>query len=402
MTNNTEFDWRCAAAEWSLRSDAIYLNHGSFGPPPREVIAARQAIQRALDEEPMDYYVRQYEPAWFAAREVLADFVGTRATNMAFVENATAGMNVVAESHPLSEGDEVLINNHEYGAVMRIWERRCQRSGAKLVSAPLPEHFVDVGQVVDAIFRPATMRTRLLVVSHITSPTAIIMPLKEIAAEAKRRGIAVCVDGPHALLQVDVDIDRLGVDYYVASCHKWLCAPFGSGFVMATPEHQGTMRPAQLSWGRVRGEDRRVWSDEFVWSGSRDPSPYLSVPTAIKFFQRFGVAAVRQRLYELAMHARHVLVSALGTAPIMRNDHHWYGSMAHVPLPPTRYDGSRTEDLLAAAHRLQQLLWERQRIEAPIVAFEGKLYVRVSCHVYNTESQVELLAGTLKRALGDF
>jgi isopenicillin-N epimerase len=402
MTSNVEFDWRSAAAEWSLRSDAIYLNHGSFGPPPRAVIAARTAIQRALDEEPMDYFVRQYEPAWFAAREGLAKFVGTSATNLAFVENATAGMNVVAESHPLSDGDEVLINNHEYGAVMRIWERRCQRSGAKLVCAPLPEHFVDVGQVVEAIFRPATMRTRLLVVSHITSPTAIIMPLAEIAAEAKRRGIAVCVDGPHALLQLDVDIDRLGVDYYVASCHKWLCAPFGSGFVMATPEHQGTMRPPQLSWGRVRGEDRRVWSDEFVWSGTRDPSPYLTVPTAIEFFHRFGVAAVRQRMYELAMHARHMLVSELGTSPITRNDHHWYGSMAHVPLPPTRYDGSRTEELRAAAHRLQRMLWDRERIEAPIVAFEGKLYIRVSCHVYNSESQVELLASTLKKALGDF
>lgn len=400
--NNSTFDWRAAASEWSLRSDAIYLNHGSFGPPPREVIAARAAFQRALDEEPMDFFTRQYEPAWFAAREVLAKYVNTSADNLAFVENATAGMNVVADSFPLSPGDEVLINNHEYGAVMRIWERRCRATGAALVTATLPEHFVDIGQVVDAIFRPATAKTKLLVVSQITSPTAIIMPVAEIVAEAKRRGIAVCIDGPHALLQIDVDLDRLDVDFHVASCHKWLCGPFGSGFVFAKPSWHAKMVPSQLSWGRVRGEERRTWTDEFVWSGSRDPSPFLAVPAAIHFFDRLGVGAVRQRMYELATHARHMLVSVLGTAPIMRNDHRWYGSMAHVPLPPTKYDGGSYEQLRAAAHRLQRELWDRERIEVPIVAFGGRLFVRVSCHVYNNEAQVELLAETLKHALVGF
>ncbi|HEY3395104.1 MAG TPA: aminotransferase class V-fold PLP-dependent enzyme, partial [Lacipirellulaceae bacterium] len=196
-------DWREWRDEWPIRADTTYLNHGSFGPTPRAVRACQLEWQQRMTSQPMDFFVRQFEPAWLESRKRLAAFAGTAADNLVFVENATAGMNVVAATMRLQPGDEVLLTDHEYGAVERIWRRACQTAGAaEPVIAQLPCQLESADQVVDAIFRSATERTRLLVVSHITSPTAIILPVQKICDEARRRGIAVCVDGPHAPAQV--------------------------------------------------------------------------------------------------------------------------------------------------------------------------------------------------------
>ena len=183
-------DWRSWREEWGIRPGTIYLNHGSFGPPPREVRERQRAWQERLARQPMDFFVRDYEPAWFTARDRLAAFVGSAPENLVFVENATAAMNAVASSFPLRQQDEVMLTDHEYGAVLRIWQRACQSAAAKEPQiAPLPRRIEAADQVVEAIFKAATERTRLLVVSHITSPTAIILPIQQIAAEARRRGI---------------------------------------------------------------------------------------------------------------------------------------------------------------------------------------------------------------------
>ncbi len=189
-------EWRDA---WSIRSDTTYLNHGSFGPTPRTVRECQWDWQQQLASQPMDFFVRKFEPAWNHARQRLADFVGAAPENLVFVENSTAGMNVVANSFPLQRGDEVLLTDHEYGAVLRIWQRACQSAeAAEPRIAALPAKFETAAQVVDAIFQGANGRTRLLVVSHITSPTAVILPVRQICNEAHRRGISVCIDGPHA------------------------------------------------------------------------------------------------------------------------------------------------------------------------------------------------------------
>ena len=241
--------WSCWQGEWSIREDTIYLNHGSFGPPPNVVRAARQAWQMRLDCQPMDFYVRRFEEHWLAARPALAAFVGTAPDNLVFVENATMGMNIVAANLPLAAGDQVVLNDHEYGAVLRIWERACRRAGADApVIARLPERFASPDEVVDAIFAVVTDRTKLLIVSHITSPTALILPVRAICADARGGAVAVCIDGPHAPAQQPVDIDALGCDFYAASCHKWLSAPLGSGFLAVHPRVPRAFRagPAEL------------------------------------------------------------------------------------------------------------------------------------------------------------
>jgi isopenicillin-N epimerase len=372
--------WESWGACWDLRPGVTYLNHGSFGPPPRPVQQARLRWQQELDRQPMDFFMRQYEPAWFAARRRLAALVGADEHDLVFVENATAAMNVVAASLKLDQGDQVLLTDHEYGAVHRIWQRAVSRTaGAEVRIAELPSRIETAEQVVDAIFAAAGPQTRLLVVSHITSPTAITLPVEAIAGQARQRGIPVCVDGPHAPAQVPLDLAGWGCDFYCASLHKWLSAPFGSGFLFVRPEHQSQIAPPQLSWGRLLPHRPESWSDEFIWSGTRDPSPVLAVPAAIDFLQQVGEPTFREHGYELATYARHRLAEWTGLTPITPDDRQWFTCMAHAPLPP------------GDATRLQQELWHRYAIEVPIVSWKDRRWIRVSCHLYNRCEDIDRL-----------
>jgi isopenicillin-N epimerase len=375
------------ANSWRLREDTTYLNHGSFGPPPEPVREARLQWQELLDRQPMDFFVRRLEPAWHESRRRLAEFVGTAAESLIFVPNATAGMNVAAASFPLAVGDEVLLTDHEYGAVRRICDRACRRAGASLVTAKLPKPIQSCDEVVASIFTAATARTRVLVVSHITSPTAITLPVMEIAAEARRRGIAVCIDGPHALAQLDLRLDELDCDYYAASCHKWLSAPFGSGFLYVHPRRQPQVQAVNLSWGLPPPREPSAWWEEFYWSGTFDPSPYLAIPAAIDFLEQVGLESFRSSTHDLARYARERLVELTGLAPLTPDNPRWYGSMAHVPLP-------------AGDHQsLQKALWEQHGIEVPIISWGGARFIRVSCHLYNNTRQIDHLAMALSQLL---
>jgi isopenicillin-N epimerase len=332
----------------------------------------------------MDFFVRDYEPAWLAARERLAAFVSTKPENLVFVENATAAMNAVANSFPLGQQDEVLLTDHEYGAVLRIWQRACQSAGAKEPQiAHVPSGIEAADQVVEAIFERATERTRLLVVSHITSPTAIILPIKQISAEAKRRGMFVCVDGPHAPAQIPLTLDELPCDFYTASLHKWVSAPFGSGFLYVAPAWQHLVRTPQLSWGRLGPAKPTTWWEEFVWSGTRDPSAYLASTAAFDLLERVGLATFRTRTHYLAEYALNHIVELTGLEPQIPDSSCWYGSMVSAPLPAGN------------AVALQQQLWQNYGIEVPIIDRNGRRSIRVSCHLYNNTSDID----TLQRAL---
>jgi isopenicillin-N epimerase len=380
--------WRRLGMHWRLRPDTTYLNHGSFGPPPEEVRQARLRLAEELDRQPMDFFVRRFEPAWRAARARLARFIGAPEEDLVFVENATMAMNTVAASFPLGAGDEVLLTDHEYGAVGRIWERAARARGAVVKTARLPLPFRDTDETLHALFADATERTRLVVASHVTSSTAVRLPIAGIGARARERGIALCVDGPHAPVQVPLDVAAIGCDFYTASCHKWLSAPFGSGFLYVAPPRQAQVRPPLLSWGRLLPKVPESWSEEFCWSGTRDPSPFLTVPAAIDFMERAGLEFFRSGSHELARHARLRLVELTRLDAIVPDSPDWYGSMALVPLPP------------GDPYALQSALWERGGIEVPITLWGGARHIRVSCHFYNDRSQIDRLVallGTLLR-----
>ncbi|MGI9518876.1 MAG: aminotransferase class V-fold PLP-dependent enzyme [Pirellulaceae bacterium] len=383
---DVDADWQDLAELFSVREDTIYLNHGSFGIAPEPVRQARRRWIDQLDCQPMDFYVRELEPLVANALKKLGQFTGTDASNLVFAENATFAMNIVASSFPLQAGDEVLTNNHEYGAVQRIWDRATERAGATNIVARLPDSFESHEQIVDCLMGQTSERTRLLVVSHITSPTALIMPVEAICREAARRGIAVCIDGPHAPAHVPLDLERIGCDFYTASCHKWLSASLGSGFLYAHPRHHDQIQPPLLSWGRLLPARPERWFEEFIWPGTRDPSCYLSVGPAIDFMESVGLETFRERVRWMTRRTSDQLMDLTGKEPIGKDINLWYGSMAHVPLP----DGDWQD--------LQQQLWEQHAIEVPIIDFDDRWYVRVSHHLYTTQEHVSQLLAALQRA----
>lgn len=378
-------DWLDLRAQWQIRGDTLYLNHGSFGLPPRAVRAARLEWLARCDEQPMDHFLRNYETPLWQCREAVAEMVGTKADNLVLMENATAAMNVVADSFPLRPGDRVLLNDHEYGAVIRIWQRRAAETGAQVDVCSLPSRIESADQVVDALLSQTTERTRLLVVSQITSPTAIILPLDQITKAFQARGVAICVDGPHALAQLDVAIDRWGWDFYTASCHKWLCAPLGTGFLYVHPRWQESIRWPVQSWGRLLPAQPQRWDEQFTWTGTRDASGYLALPAAIAFMGReVGWQVFRDRCRWLARQFEDRLIELTGQPTLAPRTGEWYGTMCHVPLGPGQWAG------------LQDELWRRHGIEVPIVQFNRGWFIRVSCHLYNAADQINLLLQALR------
>ncbi len=378
---------------WHFREGVCYLNHGSFGAVPELVRRAQRHWQEEVADEPMDMLARRTQPAWQKARDQLAFWLGSHPENMALCENATVAMNEVAGWFPLQPGDEVLLTDHEYGAVKRIWQRRTERAGAQLKYVTLPMPLTTQDKIVDSILDACTPKTRLVVFSHITSPTAILLPVNKICAALRRRDIASCVDGPHALLQEPIHLQRMDCDFYTASCHKWLCAPVGSGFVYVHPRWHEQVEPLRLSWGLLPPDSPKTWIDELNWIGTRDYSPYIAIRSAMRFFRRFDYSQIDSRNHGLACYARNVISESLDTLPLTPEGREWFGWMVGIWLPtvgPHHGDHST----------LQSRLWERYKIEVPIMRFGDRYLVRVSCHLYNTTHDIDLLARKLVEELG--
>lgn len=392
-------------ADWSFPDDTIYLNHGSFGPSPRAVQAVREEWSRRLNANPMDFYLRQVDAARDHAAERLGQWIGADGRDLVFVDNATVAMNVVAESLPLGPGDEILLNDHEYGAVFRIWRSVCEKTGAKIVSPTigqegdddLPRRFESPSDITDPIIAAITPRTRLIIISHITSPTAIKFPVEVVCRVARERGIPVCIDGPHAPAMIDLNLKKIDCDFYCASLHKWLSAPLGSGFLFVHRKWQAKLKPHLVSWGRSLGGCAARWQDDLDWLGTRDPAPFLSVPAAIEFLEAVGIEIFRSKTHDLAQYARQKLEPIIGQTATIPDSVDWYGSMIAIPLPA---DVSRKAKP-NAIHPLQQKLWKDYKIESLVTECHGHRYLRVSCHLYNTTSDIDHFCSAVAKLLPD-
>ncbi len=398
-SNLGRWNWEEWAHCWSLQPGTLYLNHGAFGPSPAPVLSARRQAMDELESNPMDFYVRQLDDRLDAVCARMAHTFGCGAGDLVLVPNSTVAMNAVAASVKLAAGDEVLLTDHDYGAVVRAWGRRCSTVGAKTVLACPPDELQSPSQITEAIAARITSRTRIIVVSHITSPTAIIFPVAEICRLAKERGILVCIDGPHALMTQSINLRQLGCDYYVASCHKWLSAPFGSGFLYVDRRHQSSTQPVITSWGRRLSGGPQRWQDEFHWFGTFDPTPLLAIPAALDFLeQQVGIERFRNQTHDLARYARKSLEKIAGSQALVPDEIEWYGSMIAIPLPGV----SRSADYPNMTHPLQQALWEEAQIEIPIIEWRGRVHIRISCHLYHSPSDVDRLCQALEGLLPRF
>jgi isopenicillin-N epimerase len=391
-------DWADARAAMLLDPTVTNLNTGSFGPLPRPVFDAVTELRRLLAAEPMDFFVRRLPPLLWEARRRLAAFLDAEPTRLMFTANVTASVNLVAASLRLATPGEILLTDHEYGAMHWCWERAAQRQGLTLRTFPLPVLPSSSQEIVEAAVAAMTERTRLFFFSHVLSPTGMVLPARELCAAARARGIVTVVDGAHAPAFVQLSLKEVGADFYGSNCHKWLLAPTGSGFLHFGPGSIDRVQPLQVSWGWVkdakRGPDER---DEFgstprlrhiEFEGTRDPCPWLAVPAAIDFQASLGFDRIRRRIADLVAHVRRRIGDELGLPLSTPACPPLHGALTAFRLP------AETD-----AVALRNGLWEGHRIEAPVVERPTHLLIRASTHFYNTEEEVDRLTAALRSLL---
>lgn len=388
--------WSAAEARAAMHLDlsVANLNTGSFGPLPRPVLERATQLRLRLAEEPMDFLLRQYPPLLWQAREKLASFLGGEPTRLIFTANVSCAINIVASGLALAQPGEILLTDHEYGAMHWCWERAAQRQGLTLRTLPLPIQAEDPGAIIEACVRAMNERTRLLFFSHVLSPTGLVLPAREICAEARRRGILTVVDGAHAPAMVPLRVEQIGADFYTGNCHKWLLAPSGSGFLYLGKGNEDRLQPLQVSWGFHPDRRKMDERDEagstprlrfYEFEGTRDPAPWLAVPTAVEFQEQLGFECIRACNADLADHVRRRLSEFPSLRPITPIHPQLHGFMTAYRMPPG-----------ADINHWRKVLWEKYRVEAPIPERPEGPILRVSTHFYNTTAEIDLLCAALK------
>jgi isopenicillin-N epimerase len=386
------------AALWPLDRDVVFLNHGSFGACPTEVLRHQAALRAEMEAEPVRFLSRELDDRLAAARAALGAFVGADPDDLAFVTNATGGVNAVLRSRVFAAGDELLTTDHAYNACRNTLDFVAGRAGATVVVAPVPFPVASPDEVVEAVLARVTSRTRLALLDHVTSPTALILPVERLTAALAARGVDVLIDGAHAPGMVPLNLATLGATYYSGNCHKWLCAPKGSAFLWTRRDCQPGVRPLTISHGAtaVRPERSR-FRLEFDWTGTSDPTAWLTVPKAIEYLGGLvhgGWPALMARNRVLAVDARRLVSGAAGTEPPCPDE--MVGSIASIRLPDGTADVSwRRPD------PLQARLYEAWGIEVPVMSWPAapRRLVRVSAQLYNRPAHYERLAEALRKEL---
>ena len=376
---------------WSLDPEITFLNHGSFGATPNAVLARQTELRAQMEREPVRFFVRELEPLLDQARATLAEFVGADFEGLAFVPNATAGVNAVLRSLDLDKHDELLVTTQEYNACRNALEYVAAVNGSKIVVADVPFPIESPDVVVERVMEKVTGRTRLVLIDHVTSQTALILPVERVVRELLARGIDTLVDGAHAPGMIPLDVRAIGAAYYTGNLHKWVCAPKGAAFLYVRENRRAGVRPVSISHGaNSPRRDRPRLLIEFDWTGTFDPTPWLCVPDALRFMASLaggGWPEIMGRNHELALRARDVLTTARPAPDDM------LGSMAAMPLP----DGTQDSAPALYGDPLQDWLLFDRRIEVPVVPWPAppKRLLRISAQLYNTIAEYEQLREAL-------
>ena len=372
-----------------LDPEVTFLNHGSFGACPRPVMAEYQRWQMELERRPVEFLDRRFEERMAWARGALATYVGANIDDIVYVSNATVGLNTAIRSLRLSPGDEILTTDQEYGALDRTWRFVCRETGAVYVRHPVTLPVTSHGEIVESLWSAVTSKTRVLFLSHITSPTALTLPVGPLVQRARDAGILTIIDGAHAPGQVPLDLEALGADIYSGNCHKWMMSPKGAGFLHVRRDMQDRIDPLVVSWG---WESERPSYSRFVdfhqWQGTRDIAAFLTVPAAIEFARQHDWEAVRRGCHGLLRDIRPRLLDVCGSGPLYPDDPRYYAQM-HIFRLPEGIDGER----------LKRRLYDEERVEVPVILWDNRWHVRVSAQGYNTAEDLGRLADALARLL---
>lgn len=371
-----------------LNPDVVFLNHGSFGACPRPVFEVYQEWQRRLEWQPVAFLGRELNGYLAQARHKLGDYLHVNGDDLVFVPNATFGVNVVARSLELQPGDEILTTDHEYGACDRAWRFVWEKRGVRYVRQSVPLPVAETAEIVEHIWRGVTPQTKVIFLSHITSPTALRLPIEAICARAREAGILTVIDGAHAPGQIPLDLTAIGADFYTGNCHKWLCAPKGAGFLYARREKQPLLKPLVVSWGWESDmPSESLFLDHHQWQGTHDPAAYLTVPAAIDFQAQHNWKAVRQLCHQTVASTVQQVSQLTGLAPLYPATPDFCQQMAAMPLPPV--------DL----GQLKQRLYDEYGVEIPVLGWNGRYLVRISVQGYTTPSDIETFLTALQNLL---
>lgn len=377
---------------WGLDSEITFLNHGSFGACPKPVLEAQSVFRAQLEREPVRFFVRECDKLLEEAYVALAEFIGANPDDLVFLSNATAGVNTVLRSLTFEPGDELVITAHGYNACNNAARFVAEKSGATVVVAEIPFPIQSEDEAVEAILEKLTAKTRLVLIDHVTSPTALVLPVERIVGELKNRGIDTLIDGAHAPGMLPLDLNKLGAAYYTGNCHKWMCTPKGVAFLHVRRDKQSLIRPLSISHGaNSTRTDRSRFRLEFDWTGTVDPTPWLSLPAAMKFMSSLfpgGMTEVAEHNRLMVLAARQWLSETLSTG--LPAPESMIGSLAAVVLPDAL--GSTPEPPLYL-DPLQETLFTRHHIEVPIIAFPRwpQRLVRVSAQIYNAPEDYQRL-----------
>jgi isopenicillin-N epimerase len=391
------------AVHWILDPGVVFLLHGSFGACPRAVLQRQTELRERMEKEPVQFLTNELPPLLDESRDHLARLLNTAADNLAFVPNATTGVNAVVRSLKFQAGDEILTTNQDYNACRNALKAAAEDVGATVVVAEVPFPLRDEGQIIDAILSCVTSRTRLAMIDHVTSPTAVVFPIATIVRALEERGIDTLVDGAHAPGMVTVNLDALRPAYYTGNCHKWLCAPKGSAFLYVRPDRQERIHPTTISHGyNTPRPGRNSLHTGFDWVGTIDPTAWLCVGMAVDWCSTLlprGLSDLMDRNRTLAMEARRMLCESLSiNSPCPDNI---LGSMATIQLP------AKFQTLPTIPHGidpLQTKLFDEYAIEVPI-GYWGEprqRSLRISAHGYNSREQYSYLAKALTELADTF
>ncbi len=373
---------------WQLDDSIHFLNHGSFGATPRVVLERQRELRERLEAEPVRFMVRELEPLLDEARARLADFVGAQPSDLAFVTNASTGVNAVLRSLDFKPGDELLTTNHGYNACTNALRFVAERTGARVVVAQVPFPVASSQTLNDAVLAAVTPKTKLVMLDQITSPTALIFPIAQLVRELEGRGIPVLVDAAHAPGQVPLFLDTTGASFTTGNLHKWVCAPKGCGFLHVRKDWQARIRPTVISHGANSSRsDRSRFQLEFDWVGTQDPTPYLCVPAALDFMGSLvdgGWPALMALNHAEAVAARAVLLEAFPQ---------------ELPCPPQLLGSMASVVMEGAPEDLGDRLFNDFQVEVPVIPFAGKTLVRVSLQRHVRPGDVPALARALKGLL---
>jgi isopenicillin-N epimerase len=369
-----------------LDPNVVFLNHGSYGATPKPVFEAYQNWQLRLERQPVLFLGREFNSIILESRQALGQYLNADADDLAYIPNATHGVNIIAHSLRLQPGDEVLTTDHEYGACDYTWEFICSKAGARYIHQPIPLPVQSDAEIVEQFWLGVSPRTKLIYLSQITSSTALRLPVEEICRHARAAGILTIIDAAHAPGQIPLDLHALGADILFGNCHKWMLAPKGAAFLHVRREVQYLVDPLVVSWGYNPTPEFATGSrfvDLLQWTGTRDPAAALSVPAAIRFMREQNWEQVRLHCHGLLRQAIERICDLTGMPPLYPLDSDLYGQMGIAPLPP------------CDAAALKSRLYDEYRVEVPVTQWQDKQFIRISIQGYNDQADVDTLLQAL-------